>query len=216
MDFKSCPPGTHLAVCNAVVDLGLQPGSALYPDPKPSVWIRWEIPGERVQYEKDGKKLDGPQVIGNIYTASMHKKARLRLALESWRGKSFTEDEAAAFDVSSILGTSCMLGVVEKISGDKVYSNVGSVLAVPKGVPKMSAENPLLYYDRENREQFDKLPEWIRDKIKKQAKQYASHATGMFAQAESGNYNFTDEQPPASAYADADSTYVDDEEAVPF
>lgn len=185
-----------MAVCNAVVDLGLQPGFGQYPDPKPQVWIRWEIPSERVQYEKDGKKIDAPQVIGNIYTASMHKKARLRIALESWRGRAFTDEEAAAFDVSSVLGASCMLGVVENIKGDKVYSNVGSILQLPRGIAKLTAENKLLYYDPENREQFSSLPEWIRTKIENPAKIQASHATGNYANEDAGNYYSSDDAPP--------------------
>lgn len=47
-DFEVAPAGNHVAICNAVVDLGLQPGSKMYPDPKHQVYIRFELPLERV------------------------------------------------------------------------------------------------------------------------------------------------------------------------
>ena len=91
-DFKGLSAGTYVSVCNAVVDLGIQPGSPMYPDPKHKVWIRFEVPDERIEYERDGKKLEGPRVISKEYTASMHEKANLRKDLENWRGKAFTDD----------------------------------------------------------------------------------------------------------------------------
>jgi hypothetical protein len=118
-DFKRVPKGSHIAVCNMVVFLGLQPGSGMYPDAKNQLFIRWEVPAERVDYEKDGKKMEGPIVIGKTYTASMSEKANLRKDLESWRGESFSDESAEVFDVSTILGKGCMLSVVETTKGDK-------------------------------------------------------------------------------------------------
>jgi hypothetical protein len=170
-DFKRVPSGSHVAICNCVADLGVQPGSGMYPAPKRQVFIRWEVPEERVEYERDGKKLEGPIVIGKTYTASMSEKANLRKDLENWRGRSFSDDEAASFDVSSILGKPCMLGVVESTKGDKTYSNIKSVGALPKGFKAGQSENPLLYYAPGDEESYDKLPEWIRKKIDGQIKE---------------------------------------------
>lgn len=167
-DFKRAPAGSHIAVCNLVADCGLQPGSQSFPAPKRKIYIRFEIPTERVQYEKDGKEVEGPLTIGSFYTASMNEKATLRKHLEGWRGKAFSDDEAAAFDVSAILGKPCMLSVVESESGGKTYSNISGIGAVPKGFDAPKAENPLLYYDEENQKQFDELPKWLREKIEQQ------------------------------------------------
>lgn len=164
-DFKSVPAGSHIAVCNIVADLGLQPGSGLYPDPKQQVFIRFEVPEERVEYEKDGKKYEGPVVIGMTFTASMHEKANLRKQLESWRGKQFTDEQAESFDIESILGKACMISVVEVQKGDKVYSNIKSISGLPKGVIAPRAENPLLFYTAQEDSSYSKLPEWLQKKI---------------------------------------------------
>ena len=169
-DFKRCPAGSHLAVCNMVADVGLQPGGRMYPNPKHKIYVRFEVPAERVEYEKDGKKIEGPITIGTYYTASMSEKATLRKHLEGWRGKKFTDAEAEDFDVSAILGKACMLSVVETESDGKTYSNIANIGAVPKGLPPMQAENPLLYYAADDEKQFDKLPEWLQKKIVEQLK----------------------------------------------
>lgn len=167
-DFKRVPSGSHIAVCNLVADLGLQPGSANFPSPKQQVYIRFEIPSERMEYEKDGQKISGPAIIGTKFTASMHEKANLRKQLEGWRGRKFSDDEACNFDVSSILGKPCMLSVVENVKGDKVYSNIASIGAMPKGVEAPLAENALLFYCEEDKRNLKFLPEWMQKAIAEQ------------------------------------------------
>lgn len=208
-DFKSCPSGSHIAVCNLVADLGLQPGSQAYPDPKHKVYIRFEIADERVQYERDGKKFDLPVVIGQAFTASMHEKANLRKQLEGWRGRKFTDDEAEVFDVSAILGKPCMLNVVENRVGEKIYSNIASISPVPRSVQAPNAENALLYYADESKDCFESLPEWLREKITNQVRLQASHASGTYANSPS--YEHTDTV-PLEAY---ESTFITDED-IPF
>lgn len=180
-DFKSVPSGSHIAVCNLVADLGLQPGSAAYPAPKHKVYIRFEVQAERVDYEKDGKKFNLPAVIGQAFTASMHEKSNLRKQLEGWRGRKFTDDEASNFDVSTILGKGCMLSVIENVVGDKVYSNIAAISGLPKGMPAQTAENDLLYYAEDDTASLKSLPEWIQEKIANKVKPKAESATGTYA-----------------------------------
>lgn len=171
-DFKRAPSGSHIAVCNLVADCGMQPGSAQYPAPKRKVYLRFEIPEERVEYEKDGRKLEGPLTIGKFYTASMNEKATLRKHLEGWRGKSFTDEEAANFDVGKLLGVACMLSVVEEERDGKTYSNISNIGKVPKGIQHPVAENDLIYFDADSGQQeYDALPPWLREKIDKQIRQ---------------------------------------------
>ena len=171
-DFKRAPSGSHIAVCNLVADCGLQPGSQQYPKPQRKLYIRFEIPGERVEFERDGQRVEGPLTIGGFYTASMNEKSRLRKQLEGWRGRAFTDEQASAFDVSSILGKPCMISVVEEERGGKTYSNIAGIGSMPKGVPAPQAENPLLYYDSSCGEsELAKLPPWLQEKIKGQIQQ---------------------------------------------
>lgn len=169
-DFKRAPSGSHIAVCNLVADVGIQPGSQAFPSPKRKLYLRFEIPGERVEYEKDGKQVEGPLTIGSFYTASMNEKATLRKHLEGWRGKGFTDAEAASFDISKLLGKACMLSVIESESGGKTYSNIQNIGKLPKGIPEPEAENDLLYYAEDDASDFAKLPKWLQEKIEGQVK----------------------------------------------
>lgn len=163
-DFKRAPSGSHVAVCNMVADCGLQPGFEGKPQRK--IYVRFEIPAERVEYEKDGQPVEGPLTIGRFYTASMNEKATLRKHLEGWRGKTFSDDEAATFDVSKLLGQACMLSVIEKDSGGKTYSNIAGMSKLPKGFEAPAAENQLLYFDSDSgTAEHEALPKWLREKI---------------------------------------------------
>ncbi len=164
-DFKKVPPGTHMAVCNMVVNLGDQPTSYQGQDTglKTQVYIRWETPHERVEYEIDGVKKEGPMSIGKTYTLSLSEKANLRKDLEAWRGKAFTQEQLDGFDVDTILGVCCQITVMHKESNGNNYANVTGVAGWPKGMDRVKAENELLSYAADNTAQYEKLPKWIRE-----------------------------------------------------
>lgn len=192
-DFKRAPAGSHIAVCNMVADCGLQPGSQMYPSPKRKVYIRFEIPAERVQYEKNGEQVEGPLTIGSFYTASMNEKATLRKHLEGWRGRKFTDEQAAQFDVSAILGKAAMLTVVESEHDGKTYSNIAGIGSMPKGMPSPEAENPLLYYDESSSDtEYQGLPQWLREKIDAQIKPSKPDAS----ETRAGSDDFRDDEIP--------------------
>lgn len=170
-NFKKVPPGTHRAVCNLVVDLGPQRTNWQGQESvKPQVYLRWETPDERVEYEKNGQKHEGPLSIGAIYTASLSEKATLRHILESWRGKGFTQDELKSFDLFNVLGKPCLITVTHKESNGKVYANIVSVTALPKGMVPPKAENPLLKYSADESDSFKALPEWLQKKVQEQVR----------------------------------------------
>lgn len=169
-DFAIAPVGNHLAICNAIVDLGLQPGSVQYPEPKHQVYIRFELPDEVVEYEKDGVKISGPMSIGRTFTASMSPKANLRKFVESWFGKSFpSDDAAAAFDFQHVLGRKCLLNVSHTERDGKTYANISAATPLPKSMAtaEVTQHNPSLYFDLSapSRQTFAALPEWLRKKI---------------------------------------------------
>jgi len=168
-DFAICPAGNHVAICNAVVDLGIQPGSGMYPDPKHQVYVRFELPTEQITYTKDGKETTGPMSIGRTFTASMSEKANLRKFIESWFGKKFPSDESAAdFDHSALLSKKCLVNVTHTDKGQKTYANIANATPIPKGmVADYQQHNPSLFFDLATFDQkaFDKLPEWLQKKI---------------------------------------------------
>ena len=111
--------------------------------------------------------IKGPRVIGNRYTASMSEKANLRKALESWRGKKFTDDEAERFDVSAILGKPCMLMITQTTKGEKVYSNITAIGGLPPGMnPKtIIPEITPIFYGPDDTSKYQLLPDWLRKLI---------------------------------------------------
>jgi hypothetical protein len=132
------------------------------------VRIGWELPTElKVFKEENGEQ---PCVISKEFTLSMNEKATLRKTLASWRGKDFSEDEAKCFDVTKLLGKPCMLNIIQKPSkdGTKLYNEIAGVTPLPKGFecPPQINENLLWDYDTANMNVFEKLPDFLKDKIK--------------------------------------------------
>lgn len=175
-DFSPMPQGNHVAICDMVVELGKQRTvSQMYGEKiKPQVYIRWETPDERLEWtDKDGAQREGPRIIGQVYTASLHENAKLRGDLESWRGRPFTEEELAGFDISKLLGVPCMVNVTHAQKGGKTYANVAAVTPLPKALRENApkAENDLLLYDAENSGTYTKLPDWLQKKIDDQIRE---------------------------------------------
>jgi len=172
-DFTIVPAGNHVGICNAVVDLGMQKGSGMYPAPKRQVYIRFELPSERVKYMKDDKEIEGPMSIGATMTASMSEKANLRKFIESWFGKKFPNGTAAAdFDLKVLLTRRCLLNITHTDKGDKTYANIANATPLPKGmVSNEPQHNPTIYFSLDDTDQtamdkaYDLLPEWLRKKI---------------------------------------------------
>lgn len=166
-DFKKVPPGAHFAICNLVADCGLQEGFSGKPQHK--VYIRWEVPDERVSYEKDGKQVDGPCSIGCMYTLSLSEKANLRKVLENWRGKPFTPQELQGFDITNVLSKCCQIMVTH--SEDGKYANVTGVMGISKDqrarAQSATPENFPIAFSIEEWDQkaFAALPNWLKEKI---------------------------------------------------
>jgi len=129
--FKNVPSGLHLARCYRIVDLGTQKsefeGKANF---SRKVMICWEIHGDESVTTDKGE----PMAIFKTYTLSLNDKASLRADLQSWRGRAFTQEELNRFDLKNVLGHWCMVNVIQKPVGDKVYSNVASLAPVPQVV----------------------------------------------------------------------------------
>lgn len=181
-DYTPVPAGTHSAICVAVVDCGMQPGSPLFPDPRHQLYLRWELPDEQISYEKDGQKITGPMTVGRTFTASMNAKANLRKFIEGWRGKAFADDDAAgAFDLEAVLGTRCLLNITHTVKGEKTYANVVSASPLPKSMQSTANQvNESLCFslDAQDNAVYEKLPGWLREKIANRIVPSASPAPG--------------------------------------
>jgi hypothetical protein len=127
-EYTPAPEGLHRAVCVDAVDLGMKDTQF---GRKHKIRYVWQIE----ETMDDGK----PFRVHQDFNWTMNKKAGLRIAIESWRGRPFaSDDEAEAFDLESPLGTNCQLNVVHNKNGDTTFANVKAVVPkvkAPKGQP---------------------------------------------------------------------------------
>jgi hypothetical protein len=165
---KVVPAGNHVARCYGMIQIGTVEQEYMGEKKKlHKVMVDFELPMETAVF-KEGEEAK-PFVISKDFTLSFNEKSTLRKMLESWRGKEFTDQEAANFDITKLVGAPCMLNIVHKASADgtKTYANITGITPMPKGLQCPDQVNPtrLLAYDSWNQEVFMSLPEWLADKI---------------------------------------------------
>jgi hypothetical protein len=144
------PEGIHPAVCVDVVDLGNEENQW---GNQHKCRIAWEL----ASVMEDGRRFTAQQK----FTVSLHEKSSLYKLLRSWRGKPFTAQELAGFDLEKVIGAPCQLVITHEEKDGKVYGNITAIMKadaknrlLPSGkyvrakdregyVPPKSAEPPL-------------------------------------------------------------------------
>ena len=169
-------PGTYTAICVHAIEIGEQmttfQGSKSY---KNQVLYCFELVGEFI--EINGEKQ--PRVLSKTFNIPKNQKSEnsgLRKFVESWKGKKFTNDEWLEFDTNDVVGQECMLGVVLNDTGE--YSNIDSVVGMPKGFSAGSPISELIKFDIDpwSQEAFEKLPDWAQERVKKSTQYQKDHA----------------------------------------
>lgn len=158
-EYEQTPTGLHPARIYSLIHLGTQ-DSEMY-GPMYKILLTFEITDELREYERDGEVTEKPMVMSLELTLSMNEKANLRKVVEAVINKRLTDEEAANFDVESIVGEACMVNVIESKTGK---SKVGPVSPVMKGLKVPEQFNPTLIYTFGD-SNFDKVPKWIQKKI---------------------------------------------------
>lgn len=129
--FTPAPEGLRQAVCVDVVDLGMvtdQWGT------KHKAELVWQLDQKNPE---TGKRF----TVRKRYTLSLHQKAVLRIDLESWRGKKFSNEELDGFDLEKLLGINAQVQVVHTLADNgRVLSNVRAVVPIGKGMTKLRGE----------------------------------------------------------------------------
>ena len=190
------PAGMHQGICYSVIDLGTHI-SQTYGNSQRKVLITWEFPEIRIEYEKDGEQVNLPRVISKELTLSLHEKAGLRAMLETWRGKGFTPDELAGFDIFTVLGVNALIQIIHnpsKKDANKIYANVSAVMPLMKGTEKLEPENPIQKFSfQDNMAIPDGLPDFIIGKI---------YASKEYQERDLPDNDFASETIPEDAYGD--------------
>tara|TARA_S200002703_G_scaffold21157_1_gene17673 strand:+ start:4581 stop:5177 length:597 start_codon:yes stop_codon:yes gene_type:complete len=161
---KMVPEGSHVARLYGIVDLGTQ--DTFY-GPKKQVAMMYELPDETHVFREE----DGPQPMGRhrIDPASLNEKSNLLKQLKALNGKAFTAKElAAGITLEDQLGKPCLVSVVHRKGKDgQMYDNIDSVTALPKGMEAKELTNEPYNYDIcESNAGWDRVPEWMKNKIK--------------------------------------------------
>ena len=206
--FESAPTGMHLGRCYRIIDLGTQKSEYMgQMKALRKVTLGWELHAQ----DDAGKPLrmqDGrPFAMFKNYTLSWSEKANLRLDLQSWRGKPFSQEEMRRFDLETILGAWCMLNVIEKQGGDgKMYINVNGITPVPSmikqaGMPSPVNKNEVFMLADPNMEMFGTFSDNLKKKITASPEWQKLHGKS---------------QPAQRTQPVAESSFTDMEDDIPF
>lgn len=126
-DFQTHPEGPFAAICCDIHDLGMME-------------VTWEGVTKQ-QHKVDiyffcGEfKDDDPSVpllVRSRFTLTLDERGRLRPFLQSWRGKAFTPEEEAGFDLEKLLLAPAFLQVSHNHVNGKVYANIDAIMRLPK------------------------------------------------------------------------------------
>jgi hypothetical protein len=175
-DFAPMEAGMYVARCVQMIQIGTVTENIQGKEKTlHKVRFGFEFPTEKKVFKEE--KGEQPYFLSKEYTLSMHEKATLRLHLETWRGKKFTEEESKSFDVTRLLKVPCMINVVHKVSekSGKTFAEIGSISPLMKGMvcPEQINETSLLCYDDFNEQLFESLPDFLKDKIKSSVEYFA-------------------------------------------
>ncbi len=177
-DFEPVPAGTYPARCYSMIHIGhIVEQFKGESKTMNKVRLSWELPTElKVFKEENGEQ---PMVISKDYTLSMHEKSNLRKDLESWRGKGFTVEESESFDITNLLGVECQISIIHKTTkAGKTYANISAISTLMKGTSCPEQVNKSFEFNYNQpflQEEFDALPDWLKDKMRTSQEYKALH-----------------------------------------
>lgn len=162
--FELPPVGPVAGRCCRIVDLGSQAGEYQgKPTLKRKIKISWELAESRI----DGSAHH----IARYFTLSLAENSRLLPFLQAWRGKPFTSDELAGFDLKRLLGAPAMLNIGHTQRNGRDRADILSVSPMPKGMAAPDMTTAPLSFDIDGEDAIDLfdtvLSDWERDSIAK-------------------------------------------------
>lgn len=169
-NYSPVEAGSYIARCYSMIHIGTGKETILGKDKiLNKIRLTWELPTELKEFkEGEGEK---PYTISQDFTLSMYEKANLRKTLESWRGKTFSEEEAKSFDVTKLIGVPCLISVIHTEKNNKSYAKISGISRLMKDMkcPPQINETFIMSYDMPYNVLLDKLrtlPEFLQVKIK--------------------------------------------------
>jgi len=203
--IEPIPAGTHVAIMYKILQIGTVPEE--YKGEKKNmakIYLTFELPNEtRVFKPEEGPK---PRVISKEFTFSMGPKANLRKFVEGIIGVNLHDDEAYAFDIETLLGKPFLMSIVHKKSskGD-TYAKIMGAQPMMKGmeVPKQVNATEIMNYANFDEVRFDKLPDFLKEKMKTSAEYQMLMMKRGKAQSEVDNFDVNTIKYPDEVDADS-------------
>jgi len=156
-DFELPPSGLHPAVFVAIIDLGTHTR---------------EFNGERSDQHKlflcceltgENNSKGETFVVGQDYTYSLNKKAKLRAIVEGFLGRSLADGEE--YDLALMIGKPCVVNLKDGVSGaGKKFVEVSSIGKPMKGqiIPEQTRESFAFSLTQVNSVKDDLgIPSWV-------------------------------------------------------
>ncbi len=219
--YKPQPPapaGFHPSSLFAIIDIGTHVDQK-WGTEKHKIILIWEFQKLTVEREdsQTGDKITQPRVISKTYNYSLHKKANLRLDIESWLERTLTDEEAnGGFDlVGHLMHKPANIVIVHKVVpvlGEKeprTYGNINAIVACKEEI--IHTIEPVSYCIEDN---GTNIPEdvypWIQELIKSsnEYQELVNPGSRTYQNQSSepeGNYDGYDDPPPPT-----------DDENIPF
>lgn len=179
--FELPPAGPTAARCSRLIDLGSQQ-SEFNGEKKTQrkLLLTWELAETRT----DGS----PFSVSRRFGLSLHEKSSLRAFLEAWRGRAFTAEELAGFDLRKLVNAPCMLNLMHADRAGKQFANIASITPLPKGMAAPALTAAPVVFDIDDPETHPALYE-LSDNLQatiEQSPEWQAHAGGEAKREPSG------------------------------
>ena len=145
---SKAPVGQFQAVCCETLDLGFK--ERVYKNKETG--LDEKVNTHEIQYVFQINKIDPEtgkryEIRSAPFNLKLSEKANLRKFLLQWRGHDLTPEELRPPGVNvDLTGRNCLLQIIENKVGDKVYSNIGSIMPLMEGMPEIQ---PLNYQSKQ-------------------------------------------------------------------
>lgn len=149
-NFELPPAGAVAARCNRVIDLGSQESTY---EGKVSMKRKLLLSWELAELRTDGS----PFTISRRFGLSLHENSALRAFLQAWRGRPFTDEELAGFDLRKLINAPCLLNIAHTSRNGKDYANILSISPLPKGMTAPELAAPAVLFDVDDPDAADTL-----------------------------------------------------------
>ena len=186
-DFGRSEDGNYPARLAQVIELGLQPmedyTTKEAKDPKPRCILTFEFPTETIEVGGEEK----PRWYGKEYTLSGHEMAALPKVVSA------LDPSGEETDLGKLLSRAVMVEIGTTSGGKAKVVNVSKLM---KGltVDQLAADPVVFSLDSPNKATFDRLPQWIKEKITGALDFEGSHAEAVLTGIADANSDGGDDE----------------------